>query len=46
MNAIGAWINSAVNWQFLDEPVYRWAIFIGVMLALMAAWGGILREMR
>lgn len=41
MNAI----SSLANWQFLDEPAYRWFIFVGVMALFLFAWGGVIRHM-
>jgi len=39
-------VNDIANWQFLNEPLYRWVLFTGAMLAINAAWYGVLREMR
>lgn len=33
-------------WRFLDEPLYRWFVFIVAMSLIMAAWAGILNQMK
>lgn len=38
--------NSAVNWPFLNEPAYRWAIFfVGASLFLFV-WNDVLGLMK
>lgn len=39
-------LSRIASWQFLGEPLTRWALFIGAMLALIAAWQTVLKEMR
>jgi hypothetical protein len=34
------------EWEFLDEPLYRWAIFAGAMGLILAGWAGIIRQMK
>jgi len=31
-------VKSAVNTQFLDEPIWRWALFAGAMIAIGSGW--------
>lgn len=39
-------INQVVNWKFLDEPLYRWAIFMGAFAAISYGWRGALDLMK
>lgn len=39
-------VGPAINWQFLDEPLYRWFIFLAALSLMLGAWGGILRLMK
>lgn len=39
-------VSAVANWAFLDEPLYRWALFFGAMLGIAVAWDGILRIMK
>ena len=38
-------LSNTVGWQFLSEPVWRWGIFVGVVMLFMVAWSGVLRHM-
>lgn len=35
-----------LNWEFLDEPLWRWFFGLGAIAALIWAWDGILSYMR
>ena len=35
-------ITTAINWDFLNEPVWRWFLFIGALILIMTAWRAIL----
>lgn len=37
---------TAVNWDFLNEPIYRWFIFLGALILMTFAWNGILSLMK
>lgn len=39
-------VTNVKDWPFLDEPLYRWAIFFGAMLGIAYAWNGVLRVMK
>ena len=39
------YLNTVTNWQFLNEPIYRWFIFFGALTAISVAWGSILAFM-
>ena len=39
-------LKSAVSWPFLNEPIWRWFVFILVLGFLLTAWNGVLRHMR
>lgn len=38
-------LSAAINWDFLDEPLYRWFIFFGAMLGIAWGWHGVLELM-
>ena len=42
---MGNLVSGAVNWPFLNEPIWRWGLFTGVMLLFLFAWSGVLRHM-
>ena len=37
---------NVVDWPFLQEPLWRWAIFVGVMLGFLYAWNGVIEFMK
>lgn len=34
------------NFSFLDEPVYKWAIGIGMILLFIAAWKTVINQIK
>lgn len=38
--------NYTYNWPFLNEPLYRWAIFLVAITLIAAAWRGVLDHMK
>lgn len=34
---------NAVDWKFLNEPLWRWFIFVGVLMLIVFAWSGVIR---
>lgn len=44
--AIADSVQNLAGWPFLQEPVWRWFIFIGAMLMMMFVWHGILDFMK
>jgi hypothetical protein len=34
-----------VNWKFLQEPAWRWALFFIMVALFMGAWREVLRHM-
>jgi hypothetical protein len=38
--------NPVAKWEFLDEPLWRWAVFIIAFSFLTGAWAFVLREMK
>lgn len=38
-------VASVTEWPFLQEPMYRWFIFLGALMAMMVAWHGVLSFM-
>lgn len=39
-------VSGVINWQFLNEPLYRWALFFFAVGAMGFAWDGVLRIMK
>ena len=39
-------LSNAVSWPFLQEPIWRWLVFIVVLGFLLSAWNGVLRHMK
>lgn len=37
---------NAINWEFLDEPMYRWFLAVGAFLGILWAWNGIIDLMK
>lgn len=35
-----------LNWNFQNEPLYKWFIFFVAMTCFAAAWGMVLHHMR
>lgn len=40
------YLNQITNWEFLNEPLYRWAIFWIALAAIAYAWNGIISFMK
>jgi hypothetical protein len=34
------------NWPFLQEPAYRWAMFVGLMLLIFFMWRVVIGHMK
>lgn len=39
-------MSNPFNWAFLQEPLYRWFLFVVVMILFLAAWSDVLRFMK
>jgi hypothetical protein len=35
-------VSKAVNWEFMNEPLYRWFIFFGCLMIIAWGWRGVL----
>jgi hypothetical protein len=46
MDGIGSAVSSVTQWTFLNEPLYRWAIFIVAISMIMFGYNGILNLMK
>lgn len=46
MPDVKAAVSNAVNWPFLQEPLWRWFVFIVAMGAILGVWAGVLRMIR
>lgn len=40
------YINAITDWEFLNEPLYRWALFWFALMMIGWSWNGILDFMR
>lgn len=36
-------LSGLINWEFMNEPLYRWALFLIAWTFLIAAWNSILK---
>lgn len=39
-------LSSIADWPFLQEPLYRWMIFLVAIWAMLFAWNGVLSFMQ
>lgn len=39
-------MNNPLSWQFLNEPLGRWFLFVIVMILFLAVWADVLRFMK
>jgi hypothetical protein len=39
-------LSAIYDWQFLNEPLYRWFIFLIALSGMLFAWNGILSLMK
>lgn len=39
-------IKGVFNWPFLQEPAWRWAIFVGLILVILVLWHFVLAHMK
>lgn len=46
MASVTETIDQATNWKFLDEPLYRWFMFLLILGAFAAVQNSMLRYMR
>lgn len=42
MGGLSSVLSTPVNWQFLDEPMWKWFIFIGAFALMIFGWNGIM----
>lgn len=40
------YLQNVIGWQFMSEPLWRWFMFWGALVAIGIAWGGILEFMK
>jgi hypothetical protein len=40
------YLQNIVGWEFMNEPLSRWFVFMGAFIAISIAWGGILSFMK
>lgn len=43
---VSGFINGISDWQFLQEPLYRWALFFFAVLLFLMVWNGVLSFMK
>jgi len=39
-------LQNVIGWEFLDEPLTRWFLFLGALTAMLTAWAGIINLMK
>lgn len=44
--SVSDFFNGLVNWQFLNEPLYRWWLFFLAISLSLFAWHGVLEFMK
>lgn len=35
-----------VGWEFLDEPAYKWFIFLGMLMLMLVVWRGVVNAIK
>lgn len=35
-----------VEWEFLDEPAYKWFIFLGMLMLMLIVWRGVVNAIK
>jgi hypothetical protein len=35
-------VSAVTGWKFLQEPLYRWALFVFALIMILTAWRAIL----
>lgn len=43
---VSDFFNSIVNWDFLNEPLYRWWLFLLAIALSLFVWNGVLSFMK
>lgn len=38
-------LQNVIGWNFMEEPLWRWFLFVGAFTAITIAWGGIISFM-
>lgn len=46
MNTISDFVSGITDWQFLNEPLYRWWLFFFALMLSLFAWHGVLEFMK
>lgn len=39
-------LSSVTDWSFMNEPLWRWFMFFGAMLAITYSWHGLVDLMK
>lgn len=37
-------VSGITDWKFLNEPLYRWTLFVFALICILAAWRAILHR--
>ena len=45
-DALQGWIKAAANWPFMQEPIWRWFLFLVITGLFMNVWRGIQDHMK
>jgi hypothetical protein len=46
MDQVSGFLSNALTWRFLNEPFYRWFLFIIILTAALGLWSSALRHMQ
>lgn len=41
----GNGVTNPLRWEFMNEPLWRWLVFLVAMNLLLTAWNGVIRLM-
>lgn len=36
------YLKNVLDWSFMNEPLWRWFMFLGALIAMMTAWRGVI----
>lgn len=39
-------LENVADWPFLQEPLWRWFIFVGAILGMLYGWSGVIDLMK
>lgn len=42
---MGGLVSGVTGWPFMQEPAWRWFVFVGMLLLFLMVWGGVIRHL-